>query len=129
MPAGEDLGKVLGEVEVRRVLGVVAPDAVLLLRLGQDVLRAGIRDVPGTGAVAVLAAHALAPLHFIAAAPPPGAIRAGDVALHAVEVVLLALLLEGRIGVGVLGALPHREGFGVALAAGLGADEAGLPWL
>src|SRR5215472_15163174 len=99
MARPEDAGQVAGELEVQAVLRGVAAEAHVLARGGTGNVAPGRPgEVTGARSVAVLAAHVGAPLHLVDPADSPRLLEADHVAGDAVEPVLLARLLQRRIG-------------------------------
>src|SRR5258707_1168705 len=76
-----------------------------------------------------LATDVLSPLHLVQPTDSSGSIRTCHVTLHAIQIVLLAALLQRPIGMRVLRAVPGGKGPGMACFAGIVAYEGCLPLL
>src|SRR5260370_35787033 len=75
------------------------------------------------------ATDVLSPLHLVQPTDSSGSIRTRHVTLHAIQIVLLAALLQCPVGMRVLRAVPAGKGLGMACSAGIVPYEGCLPLL
>src|SRR5258707_2048559 len=84
-------------------------------------------DLPRS--VTTFATDVLSALHLVQPTDSTGSIWTRHVTLHAIQIVLLAALLQRPIGMRVLGAVPGGKGLGVAGSSGIVCPESRLPLL